>query len=234
MQQEKPVVADLSTMPLSVLMEQCAEQQRVFRTKSGTPDDSICYELMRRGLAERNEEALAAFYNIFRPMVTRWVQQHSLFPSTGEDGDYFVNVTFSNFFNAASGEKFEKFAHLAGALAYLKTVVHTCILQYMRYFNQITDMTSTESDDAVSVPDTGNLEHELNNSDMWERIRRLLPDDDDYLLARLVFQLDKKPAEIAQEYPDKWSNPRLVSATLQRIRRILRTDRDLGDMLGGL
>jgi hypothetical protein len=226
--QEAPeAAADLSGVPLPQLMEQCAEQQQLYR-KLGQSDDQVCYELTRRALAEHDEDALAAFYRVYEPLVDSWVRRNPLFAQTGEDAHYFTNVVFSNFYYAANGSKFaEKFVSLAHVLAYMRSIVHSSISQYMRYFNRSGEMTGLEPDEDLVLPDTGGLEHGVNSSALWERIRKLLPNEDDFLLAKAVFQLDQKPAQIAKEYPEKWSNAREVSVALYRIRRLLREDNEL-------
>jgi hypothetical protein len=61
-----------STTPVAELARRCAEEMVCYRR--GRPyDPRHCYELFRRALVGRDEEAWAALYSQYQRLMRRWV-----------------------------------------------------------------------------------------------------------------------------------------------------------------
>lgn len=219
---------NLSSLSNDDLSRRCADDTTRFHRQQ-IRDTEHCFELLRRALAEGRNDAFTRVYQIYEPQVLRWVYQHGRYHETGETAEYFANQALTSFYFALRGEKFARFDTLAQALAYLKMCVHSAIAQYLRK-EQVLHLADL---DAGSISDTGaNISDELQAAELWDHICDLLPDAGDQLLARCVFVLALKPAQVARGHPDRWGSAREVSVALQRIRRHLRRDPLLRDYAG--
>jgi DNA-directed RNA polymerase specialized sigma24 family protein len=94
-------------------------------------DAELGYELFRRALVERDEQAWAAVYNQYRGLVLSWARQHPA-AHPGADDDYVANRAFERLWAAVGPERFAGFTALAAVLQYLKLCVHSVILDEQR------------------------------------------------------------------------------------------------------
>jgi hypothetical protein len=220
----------LASLPLEQIAQRCAEETQKFRQRQ-PHDTQFCFELFRRALAEGVNEAFTWAYNIYEREVRNWVHQHRGFEHTGESADLFVNAGFSQFYFALRGPGFAKCPALPQLLAYLKACVHSAIAQYLRDhgggpYPPFLDP-DEEGPPAPSDPGAGLVAGEI-----WRRIRELLPDESDQLLARCRFGEGLKPGEIVAYHAARWRSEREVSVALYRIRQKLRRDPALRELLG--
>lgn len=216
-----------SRLSVNDLADRCAEETRKF-TRHEADDPQFCFELMRRALLHDTAEAFARIYQIYEPLVRRWIYNYSRFIQTGEDVDYFANAALSKFYFALRGSKFEQFDSLAKVLLYLKRCIHTEIAQHIRSQSIIPAIPLPE-DDLTPAPKT---EPDLAAQELWSRIIVLLSDEKDRRLARCLFIEDMKPAQVFSSYPNDWDSPRDVSVARQRITRTLRRDAALCQLAG--
>lgn len=217
------MVERLSTADLA---QRCNEETARY-TRHEAHDPQFCFELLRRALAEHDTDAFEAVYHAYERRVTGWVLYHGAFHATHEDAEFFVGAAFRAFYFALSGEKFSHFSTLAAILEYLKVCVHTSIVQYLRDISIDTDPLPPDHtpDDAPS-PTSGLVAREV-----WERMYKLLPNERDRLLARCKFVEDLRPREMILAYPAIWNSEREITVALYRIRRILRADMQLQELL---
>jgi hypothetical protein len=218
----------LASLSVDDLAQRCAAETEKFQRRQPT-DDQFCFELLRRALADGVSEAFTRAYQIYERRVLGWVLGHTRFAHTGEDAGYFVGAAWSTFFFALRGPKFAGFPTLPQVLAYLKLCVHTAIAQYLR------DQQPTLSaplDDAPQLSQAPDLGSRAVADAIWSRIRALLPDTDDLLLARCMFVEDLKPRQVLSAHPGRWRDEREISVEIYRIRRTLRKDDELREMLG--
>lgn len=210
------------------LAQRCGEETAKF-TRRVDNDPQFCFELLRRALAEQSDEAFTQVYRVYEPLVTGWVYRHSRFALTGESPDYFVSGAFRAFYLALRGERFARVPTLAAALGYLKTCVHTEIIQHLRGRKAELTVSAEEVPEGAAEPDLG---ARVQAEELWAHLCRLLPDERDRLLARCAFALGLKPRQICVAYPAHWPSERAVSVALYRLRRILRADPELATLAG--
>lgn len=210
----------LDRLPVDELADRCQQDTQRFRHEQ-VSETEHCFELLRRALKNEHAEAFTRVYQIYEPQVRQWVYSHSRFSQTGESADYFVSSALSSFYFALRGEKFANFDLLPKVLSYLKLCVHTAIMQHLRKTPPVIE---TELSDETSAGYHARFDAGLNASAVWERICSLLRDDADRHLAHCVFVQALKPAQVVEEFPDRWQTARDVSVALQRIRRTLRRD----------
>ena len=213
---------DIDTFKVEDLAIRCAEENAKFFQKMAH-DTRYCFELFRRALEDRIQQALENVREIYQPQLLRWVMSHPLFDMTGETAEYFSSIAFSQFYFALLESKFHRFPTLAHLMAYMKMCVHSAVAQYVRDYRPDSSVPLMEMDFPVSTNQFADVQAEQ----LWEHICRLLPDKNQRLLARCAFIFEMKPSDIAQLYPKHWSNNREVSVALYRIRQILRNDPEI-------
>jgi hypothetical protein len=224
----------LTALSVENLANQCAEETEKFNRRQPNATQ-YCFELLRRALAEGIQEAFTWVYQVYERQVLKWVHRYPRFEETGEAADYFVNSAFTKFYFAVRGPKFERFGSVPSLLMYLKLCVHTAIAQYIRDQQKKLEISTDDEGSEVDLRDRRQediIETVTEAEELWVVICRLLPEAADRALARCVFTLDMKPAEIVTAYPGRWSGEREISVALYRIRRVLRQDRELRQLMG--
>lgn len=212
---------DPLTASLNDLAQQCQEETLKYqRNLPSAPE--YCYELMRRAFdSYTGHQAFAHIFRIYSEQVHRWVKQHPRYNATGEDATFFVNGAFAAFYMGVRRNGFDKYPSVMKLLAYLKACV----------FSAIYDFKST-SDTPLDDETMGHSSEQFGEAKLlYESIKAQLVDSNDQQLFQLRYVLDIKPAEIAELYPDIWEDARAVSVALQRIRRSLRNNEIVRQLL---
>lgn len=217
---------EIEQVSLDSLIEQCADHTTRYLRKA-SHDTRYCMELFRRALVEGIDEALEHLRLIYEPLLLRWVYAHPLFPNTGEVAAYFSSEAFVKAYRALRGPRFFNFPGLPHIVKYMKSCVHTSIIQYMR--DQRPDDLLPEDFDTPDSRDETTL---IETTQLWEYISSLMQDDQERLLAHCSFVLDMKPREITQLYPAVWQDERAVTIKLYRIRQRLRNDPEIRRLVG--
>ena len=203
------------------LVEQCKTEIERFR-KSLEHIDDYCYELFRRAFEDRNNEALASVYQVYYSFVMSWVHRHPAFDSGHMVDEYVVSDSMSQFIYNMRQKPLQDFPNVGAIMGYLKKCVHSAVIAERRqqerhqFMEQVPDVMIEQS--------TGGIERQLMSAEIWDRIIQVLDDDEDVLLARLVFLQDLPPRAITDDYPHLWSDTNSVRVARQRITRKLRRD----------
>ncbi|MBN8594134.1 MAG: sigma-70 family RNA polymerase sigma factor [Anaerolineae bacterium] len=213
----------LEDLPLEDLILLCKQAYADYMRKRAH-NQACVYELLRRALAAKSDDALQAVYDIYMPQFRSWVLKHPSFPYIDETAEYFASEAFTKFYFALRGERFAHFPTVGQIFQFAKVCVHNAVAQYARDHGNndapLSDVDFQDNHDPWAEWEAGEL---------WELIEDLLSTDRQRKLARLVFVLGMKPAEIVAIFPEEWENERSVSVALHRIRKILRNHPALRD-----
>ncbi|GAB4579216.1 MAG: sigma-70 family RNA polymerase sigma factor [Anaerolineales bacterium] len=185
---------------LQELQERCAEE--TLKYLFGVREEAWnCYEVFRRALVERSNEAWAVLYEQYYAQVKRWVQQHPMFSNFQEEADFFVNLALEKFWRRNfSASDFAQFQNVKKLLAYVKMCVGSVIMDYGREKKgkiealYLDDAIPTSSGGGTSYQQT--VEDQLIQEEFWQKVQMNLEDD---LMFRVVydsFVLGLKPVEI--------------------------------------
>jgi DNA-directed RNA polymerase specialized sigma24 family protein len=93
------------------------------------------YELFRRAIVARDEDAWAAIYERYRPLLVAWARHNSTTAQIGEYYDDIANQAFARAWSALSPQHFDQFSSLAKLLAYLRTCVMAVAIDAARTRN---------------------------------------------------------------------------------------------------
>ncbi|HNB54547.1 MAG TPA: hypothetical protein PK530_21550, partial [Anaerolineales bacterium] len=193
-------VSSLKRRSLSELAQLCSQETaRYIKNESEVPRH--CYELFRRAIIEKNEDAWKVIYLQYRSQVRQWVNRHPIFQDFDEDADFFVNLAFEKFWQRNfSASDFARFPNTSSILAYLKTCVVSVLLDYRMAEKQKTFSANMDLFFSEQPPQGPSQE------DFWSNIRLTLNDDVAYTVVYSTFVLNMRPNEILSAWPNLFSS----------------------------
>ena len=222
-----PREADPPRLLLKELITACWEETAKFRRDEPYRDD-VCRELLRRGLCLRDEQAWEAIVEIYRGMVLAWIRQHPAHVASDEEEDH-LNGAFERFWRAVGPDRFQLFTSTASLLRYLKMCVHSVLLDEVRrgrgaHLESLEKLASAghEPVNTAGSPETLVVD-QLTTHDLWSTISEELTDESEWLATYLSFELNMKPSELHERYPDRYPTVadvyRVKRNVLDRMRR---------------
>ncbi len=209
------------------LVERCKAETERFRKNLEHVDD-FCYELFRRAFDDRNNEALASVYQVYFAFVMSWVHRHPAFDSGRMVDEHVVSDSMSQFIYNMRQKPLSDFPSISAIMTYLKKCVHSAVIAERR--QQEKHQFVEEIPELIVGASTGGIESQIISAEIWDRVIEILEDEEDILLARLVFLQSLPPRIITSEYPHRWADAESVRVARQRITRKLKRDPILIDM----
>ncbi|MGH2352042.1 MAG: sigma-70 family RNA polymerase sigma factor [Chloroflexota bacterium] len=221
---------DLTQRPVSELAAACRRETEKFRRGEPSRDD-FCFELFRRAVCERHEEAWEAVIAQYRGIVLTWVRRNSA--AGREDADFWLNRTFDRFWSAVGPERFGMFDGLPKLLKYLQMCATTAVLDEARAQRaaQWESLDQGAEDGERTARDTADTAMDVEASavgrlagrEVWDTILGELPDEAERAVIYLSFALSMKPGEIHEHRRDLFPTVadvyRLKRNVLERLRR---------------
>lgn len=219
---------------LTTLVQLCRQESLRYLQRMAH-DPRYCFELFRRAIVERSQEAWASLFTQYTqetPLVRHWVEGHPLFRASGEELDYFINRAFEKMWAALTPEKFSHFSDLATLLRYLKLCVNSAITDHLRRraTQAVQDDLPLEEADNPTKPVAGRLPHSdaalarLEREELWNMIESRLNSDQERTALYCRFDAGMKPAEIYASYPALFADVKDVYRVLQNALNRLRHD----------
>jgi hypothetical protein len=196
---------NLQYLPVPDLADQCARETNLYH-HGKTFDERYCFELFRRAIVARDNQAWDAIYAQYQGQVERWVYRHPDFGSIDQEAQDFILQAFERFSKYFTAEKFGKSQSLAAVLNYLQTCVHGVIVDCWRKM-RLAQLEQLEGVQEGRILDKGaTLEDLLEAEDLWQLISQQLKDKKEQIVVYASFQLSLSPREIMLEYPDVFRN----------------------------
>lgn len=229
--------ASLQTLALSGVAQDCAQQtDRFFRRLDYDP--RYCFELFRRALLERNQQAYALLYQQYQALVAGWVERHPSFPALDEEVQYFVNRAFEKMWRALTPAKFERFPDLKSLLSYLKLCAGSAVLDHARA-GKLEMVDEEPADLGVAGSDTQVDPEQVTVSqvqrqEFWQLVLTRLADERERLVVYGSFVLALKPRELCAKYPQVFADVNEVYRVKQNVLERLRRDVELKQNLAEL
>jgi hypothetical protein len=211
-------------LPFATVTRLCHQESRRYLQRA-SHDPRFCYELFRRAIAGRDEQAWAALFTQYvdaTPLVQHWITQHPLFAASGEEAAYFANRTFEKMWAALGPEKFARFADLAALLRYLKLCVNSVITDHVRA--RPDEVPLLETDAAPAGDPAGAPWVRLQRQELWRLIESRLHDEQERTAFYCRFDAGMKPAAIYAEHAALFADVKDVYRVLQNVLNRLRHD----------
>jgi len=178
-------------------------------------------ELFHRAILQSDQEAWAWVHYCFEGMVLGWVHRH---PQRAvacrlESEEYYVALAFERFWQATACNRHLAFKSLAAALQYLHASLHGTILDTLRTYQRPGEVSLPES----GAPGEPSMEDVTSDNELWNILKRILPNPREQRLAYLLFHCGLGPREIVQYCSPEWSSVQELSVLRRTImERVLR------------
>lgn len=208
--------AVLSSHSLDQIAHRCRQETENFY-QNGRSDDTYCFELFRRAIVDRLQQAWELIFTQYNSLVIGWVSRHPAFAQASEEREYFVNRAFERMWHAMSAEKFGKMANLKALISYLKLCVHAAVLEHVERRTNKAEW--SEADIAQDVNSFGGstgdivagaVEADMVATEIWGMITEVVKSDEELILARCTFIYEMKPSEVVEYFPDHFSDVKQV------------------------
>jgi RNA polymerase sigma factor (sigma-70 family) len=195
------------SMGVDDLARRCAQETDLYFTRQDH-DSSYCFELFRRAIQNRDEQALEMVIAQYQPLVARWVEKwmnkHPDYPSFNEEAQDFIAQAFERFWVSFTPVKFEKSQNLAAVLRYLQMCVNAAITDAWRKSRRFQlEQQSGEEEREISEPQP-TPEDLLQTDEFWRLVKKKSRDRKEYVVVYASFYLDLSPREILAEYPGEF------------------------------
>jgi DNA-directed RNA polymerase specialized sigma24 family protein len=223
--------ADLTRVSVHTLARWCAEESRSFY-RHESHDPRPAYELFRRALVERNEDAWEYIYQQYLPLVEHWVRRTGAFTNTGESSEYFVSAAFARFWRAIPANRFVNFPNLASLLNYLRRCAGCVVIDSIRA-HSYNDLVP---EDAVSyqLVAEGDAEDEVTERlarvEFWNQVTALLNSEAERVLVYNSFIMGMKPGAIFEARPDLYESIDEVYTLKRNVLTRLRRSSELKEL----
>ncbi len=216
------------TLTLSGLRHRCAQESDRFFNRQAY-DPKFCYELFRRAILQRDDQAWACIYSQYQRLVTHWVERHAAYSSSGEEAQFFMNRAFEKMWVGISPDKFTTFEDLASLLRYLQMCVHSVMIDFVRQKEYRLRLEAIEEmPQPLQARDTAVEDHisaALSRTELWQWLQTQIKDEKEARVIDGLFVLGLKPREVQDLYPKTFSDVKEIYRVKENlIARLRRSD----------
>ena len=230
---------DLKSLHLNVLRSRCADESERFFHHQGH-DPRFCYEIFRRAFLEQDQRAWESIYQQYKPLVSGWVEHHSLFCALDEEKDYFVNRAFEKMWAAITSQEFGQFPDLKSLLRYLQICVHSVLVDAMRareqaeLFGDTPPQLARLEDPNQSLSLEDQVTHRFQAQQLWDLLNERCKNKREHLVIYGSFVLAFKPSELLSAFPDVFQDVNEVYRLKENLLARLKRDSEFMDFLGSV
>ena len=196
----EPVQPTMSSWELAAY---CLMEIEHFRL--GEPyTDEFGFELLCRATIQGDQEARVWMQRCYSGIVLGWLYHHPCTTAACrlESEANYVAQSFERFWQATALSQNVEFTTLAAALQYLRACLNGAILNTLRMYALSRELLLPE----VGEPRKSHVEETTENSEVWEILQTMLPDEREKRLAYLSFHCGLKPREIMRFCPREFSD----------------------------
>src|SRR5215212_1386373 len=184
------------------------------------------YELFRRAIVERDDEAWAAIHTHYRQLLISWARHASARgPAMGHYEDI-ADRALARAWSALTAEQFVQFPSLAALLAYLRTCVGAAAIDAAR-----AEATRERAYQKLELPLVTTPEElvlsTLSRDELWGLVSKLVSNEHERIILIESFVLDLPPRTILERHQDCFADvPAIYGAKRNLLNRLERC-RDL-------
>jgi len=184
------------------------------------------YELFRRAIVERDEEAWAAIYAHYRQLLISWARHASAYaPAIGQSEDI-ADRALARAWLALTAEQFAQFPSLAALLAYLRTCVGTAAIDAAR-----AEATRERAYQKLDLPSVTTPEELVlgaqSRDELWQLINKLISNEHERIILIESFVLGLPPRTILERHQDCFADVPAIYGAKRNLLNRLERSRDL-------
>jgi hypothetical protein len=180
------------------------------------------HKLFRRAIVEREEDAWAAIYACYRPLLIAWATRSSLRPAHAESGADIADRALARAWAALTPERFAAFSTLGQLLAYLRACVATAAIDCARAQTQHDLLAQRQPAHAAASPEQVVLA-DLDRAALWHMALEQAATPAERIALIESFAYGLPPRAIQAHHPQLFPDVAAVYAAkrclLDRLRR---------------
>jgi DNA-directed RNA polymerase specialized sigma24 family protein len=214
----------IERMPVRYLAEYCAEETlRYYRCEAN--DGRYGYQLFRRAIVSRDEQAWEALERIYRAQLVRWARCHRLFAQAGEEAEELANRALENLWRRVDAAGFAAFPNLNSILGYLQRSIYNLVIDQARMRareqQRAQALGQALASRATPTPQ-GRALDQVRADEIWAQVRRHCRNQREERVAYCYLVLALKPSDILALYPQTFGSTAVINATLATLLKRLR------------
>src|SRR4051812_31700013 len=184
------------------------------------------YELFRRAIVERDDEAWAAIYTHYRQLLISWARHAcARAPGVGQYEDI-ADRALARAWSALTPDQFAQFPSLAALLAYLRACVGAAAIDIAR-----AAATRERAYQKLDLPSVTTPEElvlsALSRSELWGLINRLVSSEHERIILIESFVLGLPPRAILERHQDRFADVPAIYGAKRNLLNRLERSRDL-------
>lgn len=192
-----------------------------------SPDDN--YNLFRRAVVERDEDAWAALAQRYRGLMITWAMRCSAFQAAGESCQDLADEAFARAWVALSGGRFAAFPNLAALLAYLRRCVSATVIDAAR--RHMNDQHVLEDvEDGAGLAMEHHVFVHMERSELWQLVSELIHTECERVALYERFVLDLPPRTIYARHQTLFPDIKAVYAAIRNLCDRLRRHKGLAEL----
>lgn len=201
---------------LSYIAYRCQRETASFQR--GQPSDTrFCYELWRRALQLRDNEAWERLYVQYESLIIFYVKRHPSYTQLVEEPQHLVPDIFSKVWRAITPERFDRFPNLASLLKFLQVCTYHLVLDHCARTPATAPLEDTMP--LVSLP-----LRPVNLSHFWGCVEQQAKDERERIVIRERLRHERKPDDILRRYAEHFPNKGTLYRTTENLRARLMRD----------
>ena len=221
-------VAPPASLSVAELCRRAREETA--RYARGEPyDEGICYELLRRAIAEQDERCWQEVYALYHEQVLSWCRR----AAAGHVADHeeLAALTWAKFWRSYTPAKLSPAGGTAAVLRYLKMCARSVVVDAARASSRTVPLEERLGawEDTASAAEAP-LAH-MDRAALWELVDRRLRDERERVLVFLLYEVGLRPADLPARRPDLFPTVREVYRVTRNVLDRLRRCRELAAWL---
>lgn len=202
------------------------------RARGEARDDRYSFELIRRAIAERDDESWQGLIEVYQGMVVSWCLRSG---AGASDCDDLAGATWVKFWQSFTPDKLANAEGSTSAvLGYLKLCAHSVVLDEARRRARLVPLNEEHGDAEMREAEASEADIErVDAIALWQLVERHLHDDRERLLVSLTYHMNLRPAEIQQRRPDLFPTVQDVYRITRNILDRLRHSKSLAAWVNG-
>ena len=184
------------------------------------------YELFRRAIVERDDEAWAAIYTNYRQLLISWARHASAHvPAVGQYEDI-ADRALVRAWSALTAQQFAQFPSLAALLAYLRTCVGAAVIDAAR-----AEATRERAYQKLELPTVTTPEELVvgaqSRDELWQLLNKLVSSEHERIILVESFVLGLPPRTILERHQDCFEDVPAIYGAKRNLLNRLERSRDL-------
>ena len=174
------------------------------------------YELFRRAIVERDEQAWIDSAARYRPLLAAWASRCSASAALTESYDDLADQAFARAWSALSPERFASFPTLAALLAYMRACVSTTVIDHARSELSRERIEQALQAEEVTTPEQLIMD-QFQRQDIWRLVETAITSEQERVVLRETFVYDLPPRTILRRHPDLFADAHAIYITKRNL-----------------